>query len=495
MSAYDIFLTFDQIGEIYSVEKDADDTFTVYFAELAAPLINASANTNDEPSNRLNANNSAPTIDKLDQTQATTAAIDLNDHCWLEVFERLHVRDLYEVANTCKRFHTIASHVFRAKYKNRPFDNLALIRDDDCDPSLSLYVHTLRTFAPSYICASWDEGDEISIILRTIIEHCTDLEKLSLPDCFSIEPDILADLRPLLCRASSLWIDSEAFLKSYHCANEWQTEQLTIYPVEEFTEHWQHIKLPKLTEVTFTNSVDENNELVHAFLANHPQVKALSFECYTFTQLLSSLPEYVPIIESLSFWNCDVQAIDNESGATVGVFKRLKKCFVGVETSGIVGVLLRLLEGSPIEQLTLSNEGGVESGMIKRIGRLPIESICRLPTITHLIMENVNLNVTHSEWIQLTKALNQLQSLHIERTNISLGSVQRILEQSTKLRELVIYDPSPIGRMEFISAECDAISALIATRPGLSVRIVVAKRNIDVSRTYLFNLTGFFSYG
>lgn len=471
MSAYDIFLTFDRIGDVENVEKSADDKFTVTFADLAAPLTNANANAHDKPTEQPA---KRPKIDINEPTIHETS--DLNNHCWMHILERLPVRDLYEVAHTCKRFHAIATRVFHARFKDRQFEQNDLVCGEHPSASLSLYVHAIRTFKPKDVQIPRSRNNS-DIVVRTMIEHCADLEQLD-TYYYSLGTETIAALWPILPRLKKL----KMYAKQMPPASDdilWHTEQLNIWyepdspPIP--------IKMPKLTALTFDSIEGRNDPFIFGLLANHPQIEALSFISVNMSiHELWSLPEYVQNIKSLSLNNCNIDGTRNVGDQSVGGFKRLKECFINDNNFNVVQPLL---DGSPIQRFSVKNVAGT---------RL-IDGICRLTTITHLYLgfdvqtsSNHNIFISHGQWVQLAEALNQLQSLRTMHMDITLRSVKCILEQSVKLNKLAILYPNGYEQLEIITAECDAISALIAARPELSVK-VCSMFAIDVSPVDAFN--------
>lgn len=234
-----------------------------------------------------------------------------------------------------------------------------------------------------------------------------------------------------------------------------------------------HIELPKLTKLEFFSEGGTNDALLFGVIANHPQIEELIFQGITInSDELWSLPAYVPNIKSLNFSPSDVRGIGNAGDRNVGAFKHLKQCYIRGTGEGDSDVVRRLLDGSPIEHLTVENASDLAL----------IEDICRFTTIAHLIieLEEDYLPVSQLQWTQLAQALNQLQSLQIEGIEITLESVKCILQHSASLNNLDIY----VSQLESIAAECDAISALIAVRPGLRVRVRANEPIIEVSPIY-----------
>lgn len=458
MSAYDILLAFDRFGQIAIVKKSADEKFTVLFADLAAPLANANANAHDEPAHQPA---KRPKVDNHEPTIHETT--ELNNYCWMNILERLHVRDLYVVADTCKHFRAIAKRVFHERFKHRQFKRDDLVCGEN---QSSAFIHAIRTFMPNDVQIPWYFHPDI--VVRTMVEYCADLEQLDTynPRCLTLQSETIAALWPILPRLKKL----KMYAEQMPPANDhivWHTEQLGIW--YETASLPIHIKMPKLTALTF-DSIDERNDpLIFGLLANHPQIDALTFISVKMSiNELWSVPHYVPNIKSLSLICCNIDGTRNVGARSVGGFKRLKEIFINGQ---YFGELQPLLNRSPIQRLRLRNVNG--TGLIV--------DICCFTTITHLCVENgdTEIAITHSQWMWLVKALNQLQSLRTKRIEITLLSVKCILKESVTLNELVIMYPYP-GKLEIITAECDAISALIAARPELSVN-VCSEFPIDVS--------------
>lgn len=417
MSAYDIFLAFDQIGDVRNVEKSGGSgkQFTVSFADSKASnakqaAVNANADgaseqPADQMAKRRRIDNSASTPNNSAQLLPMNVPADLIDGCWLQIFERLHVRDLYEVANVCKRFHGHAKHVFDAKYGHRQFRPHDLADDSRPSASLSLYVRAIRTFTPkkAYVPGVGQGNYNQDVVLQTIAEHCTNLEALYIGPQ-QLEPATLAALRPMLSRLKVLEIQSQHFPMDCDGA-EWQTEVLYIRCIGEWPA--PDIKLPKLTKLMIGSSNDDD-ESMFDFLARNPQIETLEFDCVDFKSgRLWSLAEYVPNVKSLAIDRCRT-SMGYKPDRAVGVFKHLTHCSLyDCSRKSSKNVFMILLNRSAVKVLRLNVFHG--NGFI--------EDICGLTTLTDLRLYCTIL--CREQMLKLVKAMAHLRSLNVTPMDVA----------------------------------------------------------------------------
>lgn len=77
---------------------------------------------------------------------SATTILDLNDDCFIEVFRNLHITDLGEVADVCRRFQQNARYVAKSELKeclNLEYDQWTY---DEPAASLSKIARMLRNF-------------------------------------------------------------------------------------------------------------------------------------------------------------------------------------------------------------------------------------------------------------------------------------------------------------------------------------------------------------
>lgn len=493
--------TFDRLGEVDDVQQSGATSFTVWFVAsgkrdaVAATTSNASL---ERSAKRIKTDSYGASSDPPNQRVPPNIADVLNDDCLMEIFQRLHMRDLYTIAWTCKRLRALAVRVFQGRYRQRRFGSSDLKRDGISRPRtwLSQYVHCVRIFRPTSVglCYQYDKN----IMLRALAEYCPDLEEIDIGEA-DIEPPTMAALRPVLPRLRQLVIGATDAYDN--CGDvDWRLEKLNIEIHDNLA--LPSIKTPRLTELRLTNygnSLQRNKTMlfeykkheiyepqIFSLLAKNAQLKTLQLHNITLSwDGWCSLADRVPNIDRLVICN---GKMEHASDRVPGIFNSLAACELE-DYYNDSETFLQLLEGAPLEELKFSGYMDDIDDEDERYD-VPIDRICRLTTITRLTLEMMLFDgherpvpVSDDGLMQLTRSLPGLQELYVRKGRHTLGCISRILGEPNAITKLGI---TMCGdkKVRLEPAVLDDISAKVAARPELDVHIEVRRKCLRVSEKF-----------
>lgn len=225
-----------------------------------------------------------------------SAILNLNDDCFLEIYEYLAIDDLLSLSTVCKRLHFSTQHElskrfrkvdlsnreqmgqrFRAPYKLRPL-RLMFKRFSDVIEELSF---------------SWDDSGELmpsTPILNLISRYCNSLKDLKITGItFKASAWKMEALLELFERLNSLTLNGCFFINT----NDREEHAITAFfnhctSLKSLTVHGaaaplQNSVYPKLESLTIIGDEMHNDE----FLKRHPNLKYLKVRNLAFSALKS----------------------------------------------------------------------------------------------------------------------------------------------------------------------------------------------------------------
>lgn len=329
---------------------------------------------------------------------------------------------------------------------------------------------------------------DINAMLQAISNHCPDLTELAIGyDRF--EPETLAMLRPLLLRLQKITIPSTDILDQYGDVA-WQFDELDIMIF--MNPMMPNIQMPRLKKLAFRAAefkYGKNDKMIYEFLARHADVTELQFRKMklSWTQLCT-LADCLPKLQQLTIE--EFKIIDSDRSQPPRVFECLTACEIGHCRRVAYCLLLQLLRGAPLKRLKLYDSDSTGNGDSPMY---PIESICRLTTISSLCLDMsrsryISFRGDHesSSYLgddgltQITRSLKGLQELYIAQGIFTFTCIRDALSRSnalTKFNVGIHFD----GRPSFKKAVLDDISTIISARPELHVKIRVGRKCFSVS--------------
>lgn len=353
----------------------------------------------------------------------------LIDDCFIEIFKRLDLPDLVNVAEVCTHFNGLAKKTFLStKYKQMDF------KDTEFDKQPNKMRKVLRHFGENMhsLRISAQRPRTISnYLLAAIVEHCTELKELDLSS-FSIHQDSpnggptffsrLEKLRMSFCQVNikleqaMAHCDGIKYLRFDKCRLEANDECI----VRVFG---------NLKDAHFCNT-NFSAEHMTRFIDMNPTVTALTIEkcgggggwpsLGLISQKMPNL-QYLDIStphDQSSFQN-DVVAI-----AQLTQLKHLKLNFNGMNAAPLLSALVA--NNVPILRLCI----------IK--GRMYDDAVTCIVEMKQL--EKLQLNRTHvrnRHLIQIAKALTELQELRLGMAEyFDVATLKKIIENGKKLKEM-----------------------------------------------------------
>lgn len=461
VEAFDIFTQFEEIAPIENVIRTSDNTFRIYFA-------------NQSPENE-------PFQDPVDLQDFLDALAVLDDNRLAIFCERMLDCDLYELSLMNKRYHDIAVNVLRTRYAELDLNphklRQSLEQAGISRPmTLSRFMHFLHTFKPTGIIDPQPYFNR-NVVLRALLNSRQHFDGLDVTG-EDIEYRIMDELRPHFPTIKRLHMDATGLLDDFGEVD-WQLEELHISHSEDPI--MPRIVTPKLILLEFGKFTDpaEESLLFDLIAANGGQLKILDFIEDSFTwNGLRSLGELVPSVESLQLSYCTVDDFDGVENQTASGFDSLKECVVHACPES--RIILKILSGSPIEQLYLS-EYEYDRSLTASIRQM--SNLSRL----HLYQPGPNVKRLFNDFdmMEVTHSLPKLQYLYVREGEFSLFYIRNILTCENKFVYLDI-GLAQRKRLHLDVAECDRISALVDAQPDLHINIEVARNCLEVSEFSLF---------
>lgn len=396
----------------------------------------------------------------------------LPDKCLLDIFERLFVGDLLEVAHVCQHFNVLAVHVYRTKHIQDTIDSTAKY---SFMQTLTAFERFFSTFAPTKV--ELYARFNVDIMSYIVAEHCPELQELDLK-CVRLTTQAIATLRPLLPRLKMLRTSEPSMCRDSDAAF-WQLERLYIH----FFSDWRlpNIEMPSLHTLTLDGIRFNDDFLFSAqFLPELARLRSFRFvSCTLYTHQLVMFLRMATNIETLVLEKCNIETWGRDDD-TITALRRLKSCTIKDCTESTEKFLLLRLNEVPIEHLRLCSFNAART--VNDIHRLTSLTSLHLLDFSREVVDDISL-------MRLLDSLHQLRELYINEGLFTLAGIRRLLGQARPITKLDI----GLSRMRPVpvkTGDLEEISRLIAARPQLRVKVEVRRRCMPVSIIHLTPNTG-----
>lgn len=242
--------------------------------------------------------------DSLDRTMI----VDLNDDCLREVFAHLDEEELVEMAETCKRFRSIAQSTFRqSKFKKMQLSEYCFDGRKGMNVLRSLrnfgeYIESIDILFPDYRTST-----HIPLFKEFFVRvgrHCGRKLKLMLLRYFHITDEIVHNLRPAIHNLQSLVLNfqqrqSTSLLDNLPSCSPNLRELALFLPGIPILNHQRGLRqnFPQLQHVELWAARIDDME---AFLRFNPQLKKMTCDSDDRgNAIFRHLATHVPTIEHL----------------------------------------------------------------------------------------------------------------------------------------------------------------------------------------------------
>lgn len=432
------------------------------------------------PAKRMKVDTIGSLVDPPSQRSPANIMNALNDDCLMELFDRLHTRDLYSVAYVCKRFRSMATKVFHCRFTERLFgwEQLQRSLPVGSKVTLSLFVDFIRIFSPTNVQKMHKFNE--NVVLQSMAAYCPNLRELDITSD-QLDARTLATLRPILPKLRELLMPATNILNG--CADiDWHLEELYIFPVERPV--MPTIRTPRLAKVIFADRKPllwTDGPKIREFLARNQQVTTVELlDCKLSWSEWCLLAECTPNIQELKMEAVDIERTDSSTDDHVpGTFHRLTSCVLSSYSNS--QRLVDLLFGAPLKRFELCGFKSDEN----HHRMYPIDAICQLKTITclHLSLhfdDNIAACINDGELTRLVGSLGNLEDLFIEEGRFTLCCIEKILSTAKLITK---FDVGLVRNVEvFVEpALLDRISAIVVSRPELHLEVHVRRKCIRVS--------------
>lgn len=215
----------------------------------------------------------------------------LNDVCLQRIFKFLHLRDLSNMAQVCKRFKLNAEEVFKASNTN--LDILQLIEDDDefhsewfmirslSESFLKMTEQLLLNFGPfiqtlSLTGTGEKDGMDENRLLMLVNRYCTTLKELTL-DGMGRSDEFSTDLLPMFARLEKLTVSTvdvcDSFVAIFSDCRDLLYLNVSGVPATMWMEH----KFPKLETLDIHDNWEFETTGYESFLKSHDNLRTLRY--------------------------------------------------------------------------------------------------------------------------------------------------------------------------------------------------------------------------
>lgn len=347
----------------------------------------------------------------------------LNDDCLFHAFRRMHLLDLVQVANVCRRFQQIAANVFLTRYPRGKFDLRDLRHSGDV--TLSQMDDCLQAFGACIksIDVTFELHEEI--LLGMVAEHCTHLEELEFNGA-SVTMETILALRPFVeqLTAVTLRTMTDDIALMFSARSRLQT--LYIHSRVGSSTLPATLRLPQLRDVQLIG-VLAAPAVFEAFIQRHGTIERLLITDRQLDRgLMHSIPRHLARLERLVLvGNCPEHTFFSN-------WERLK-CLRQLVFDGrnypVAGILQSLVDGDvPLEGFRLSSS---------RIDHPSImAALCRLTTVSdvELTQNGGAANVTDGDLARLARSLAGLRSIRVTSPTLTLNGIRLLLKHADELR-------------------------------------------------------------
>lgn len=416
----------------------------------------------DEGKNEENVTVFAPP----DQESPKNVLNALNDDCLRVLFNRpeIDMIDLAVLANTCKRFKTIATEAItkRTVDDHKQFDQTALWR-------MEVFF---RTFGKQIKTVYLDEihGIGMDILSQIQLKHCTNVTKLTCSMYYEQSRNALRRLLPQLHELTIMRANehiSQLFDENAVC------ELKKLHFIEYSILLLPRFRMPQLVDLRLDPADSPRSfNSSDAFFSLNPQIEILSIghliNDFDYARTLGQLVN----IKELELDERGVY-IDGISNAVVQL-GQLKTVRLRVHMGLDLLSFLKALHESTIELENIALHF-IYDGVVE----LFINSICRFKNITCLEIRCVrssiddNVEIQGNDCLTLAQELNKLEKIHFENVN-SLQAIHDALTVADRLKKayfsvIIVFEDAP----EALGSHMAAIDA-IRREKGIELRVEIS---------------------
>lgn len=251
-----------------------------------------------------------PLLVAPDQDSHSNIRVALNDHCLLEVFKRLELRDLTNVAGLRKRFNKQAKIIFALKYKHLDLTEQLYYQTDLIESLMKHFGKDIRSLSVALYLFKTEED-----AVRMIGENCgRQLKRLTFRS-FRFNND-LAPLRSIFAGIEHLTLDECACKVCLDdlmagCA---ALKSLTLLRCTD-TDRYIEQTFPKLEELSLMGT-RISDESFKAFAMRNPTMIKLSTTYTLEPQSLHTIGEHAKNLQELKFnWHLGGGKFSSISGS------------------------------------------------------------------------------------------------------------------------------------------------------------------------------------
>lgn len=401
---------------------------------------------------------------------------ELNDDCLLKIFNKYDTQNLYNMASICQRFNDVAKRTFNSRYRRQSFSPIYDLRS--IWPKLALFHIEifLRVFGSGVRILCLGRRRAYSripssnlnkqIVLRMCLKHCPRIETLNMRGA-RWNACLEEDIRRLWPQLKEIELDLEQCSIGDLFIGDFPMEKLEI----RCSSDWETvvIKMPKLIELSLKADLYCMTERpLKQILSENPQLRKVKFEGFIFTIAgLELLPRYLPNCEEITFVSCKVDLKNPATLTERSEFKSLTTLHIGRGCRLPTGQILT----SAVHVKTLSLPKGVNDSFVLQY----IIPLRQLETITFSgDLPDINM-------YRLTRRLDNLSEIIFKPTLTTADAIKKLLRQIVQPLDLSIRIETKYLDENVGKNDCDEITDLLQSCPGIKLMVVIARISSKVS--------------
>lgn len=380
----------------------------------------------------------------------------LSDECLMKVFGRLHLRDLCNVAEVCKRFERNAQEMFKLTYSKLDIRELLEGDRNDSDhlktrelsenfkrPAKQLFHNFGSMIQALTLTGTDDESgmDEHDLLILAKM-HCTSLKDLTLIGMYEDE-SFSNDLRLMFAGLETLNLEwcAPRRTKSHNLKRLLSgCLELRSLRVEHCSAMvWLEHTFPKLELLDISDYFEYCHKMFDQFLERHGNLRTLIYGKYCWSsEILATIGNCLPKLETLrySYQEIDDDLLMGEDERTqnknilhLSKLKSLKTLSTQLNGADSMKLLIDALfeENIPIERLEMLNS---------MINKDLVISLSKITSMEALSLVNCELDKV--SLIELAIQLPMLSELELDTSGLTMSQITEMLPFAKHLSVLKI---------------------------------------------------------
>lgn len=403
------------------------------------PTVTSDTNDSTENNDEKNAAGATRNDQNSNDISGTTIS-DLNDDCLMEVFNRLSIKSLCNVAEVSKRFKQNAETVFSLEYKC--FDPIKLysLNDGHFEVTLNEFRNVLKNFGSLIneltVSKMTFKSSQNNRILDLILKYCKGTLKTLELDGFTIKGIMVQKLTPVVESLEKLIlngcdVDDSIGNLLKHCGG---LKKLKICDQQYGFQDCRFLEqeYPNLQSFTLKSVGLIRQSNLNVFVTKNPNIQKIKIKNCDGVKdkIFGLIADKLNNLEKLSINLTDYDSLFTNNLDPIKKMKNLKKLELKCGRHSISTVIGELESKDILTQLVLTKVT-VDDELI--------DSICAMPNLTILKLTDVH-GFDKSHLRKIAKNKCDLSELHLaDCEGVSKDGIIELVKNSNELQDLSIH--------------------------------------------------------